>query len=173
MSTIPGYGSYMADVKWLSEREEAAWRGLQLMEMRLERELARQLAADSELSYPDYLVLVVLSERDDGRLRLYELGETLSWEKSRLSHHISRMVKRGLVTKEPCDDDRRGSFVVITPAGRAEIEAAAPGHLETVRRLFVDQLSPAQLDTLAEIAETILGALDAPGFGRDPEGDAA
>lgn len=163
----------MDEVNWLTEREEAAWRGLQLMEMRLERELARQLAEDSGLSYPDYLVLLVLTERDDGRMRLFELGEVLSWEKSRLSHHISRMVKRDLVTKEPCDDDRRGAFVVVTSTGRAEIEAAAPGHLATVRGLFIDRLSSSQLDTLAEIVETILGGFEAPRFGHDPEESAA
>ena len=103
----------MDDVGWLSEREERAWRGLQLMQMRLERELARQLAADSGLSYPDYLVLVALTDSPDGRMRLFELGELLSWEKSRLSHHVNRMTKRDLVTKEPCDDDRRGALLCM------------------------------------------------------------
>ncbi|MDW3221094.1 MAG: MarR family transcriptional regulator [Acidimicrobiales bacterium] len=150
----------MDDVKWLSEREEQAWRGLQLMQMRLERELARQLAVDSGLSYPDYLVMVALTDRPDGRMRLFELGSFLGWEKSRLSHHVARMVKRELVDKEPCDDDRRGAFVVITHKGRAEIEAAAPGHLATVRRLFVDHLDTDQLDQIADIAETVLASLD-------------
>ncbi|MEM9653257.1 MAG: MarR family transcriptional regulator, partial [Actinomycetota bacterium] len=129
----------------------------QLMQMRLERELSRQLATDTNLSYPDYVVLIVLTDQPDDRLRLFELGEILQWEKSRLSHHIARMAKRGLVTKEPCDDDRRGSYVVITDTGRREIEGAAPGHLTTVRRLFVDRLTPQQLDAVADIAELILG----------------
>lgn len=150
----------MVEVEWLSEREERAWRGLQLMQMRLERELARQLAADSGLSYPDYLVLVALTDLPDGRMRLFELGSFLGWEKSRLSHHVSRMEKRGLVEKEPCDDDRRGAFVVITTQGRAEIEAAAPGHLAAVRRLFIDHLDTRQLDQIADIAETVLASLD-------------
>lgn len=150
----------MDDVKWLSEREERAWRGLQLMQMRLEKELARQLAVDSGLSYPDYLVLVALTDRADGRMRLFELGSFLGWEKSRLSHHVSRMEKRGLVDKEPCDDDRRGAFVVITKKGRTEIEDAAPGHLATVRRLFVDHLDTDQLDQIGDIAETVLASLD-------------
>lgn len=153
----------MDDVDWLSEREERAWRGLQLMQMRLERELARQLAADSGLSYPDYLVLIALTDRPDGRMRLFEVGEVLSWEKSRLPHHVNRMTKRDLVAKEPCDDDRRGAFVVITTHGRAEIEAAAPGHLAAVRRLFIDHLDHLdlrQLDQIASIAETVLASLD-------------
>ncbi|MEM9653657.1 MAG: MarR family transcriptional regulator, partial [Actinomycetota bacterium] len=71
----------MDQVQWLTEREERAWRGLQLMQMRLERELSRQLAADTSLSYPDYVVLIVLTDQPDDRLRLFELGEILQWEK--------------------------------------------------------------------------------------------
>ena len=58
--------------------------------MRLDGELARKLAADSNLSYPDYLVLVARTDQPDGRMRLFELGAVLGWEKSRLSHHVVR-----------------------------------------------------------------------------------
>lgn len=153
----------MDEVRWLDERELRAWRSLQFMQMRLEGELARQLAADSGLSYPDYLVLVALTDRPDGRMRLFELAEALGWEKSRVSHQVARMVDRGLVAKEKCDSDRRGAFVVITTAGRREIEAAAPGHLGAVRRLFVDRLTPAQLDGIGDAAEIVLAALGEPG----------
>jgi DNA-binding MarR family transcriptional regulator len=138
-----------------------------MMQMRLTGALARQLAADSQLSYQDYLVLIGLTEQEDGRLRLFELGRNLGWEKSRLSHHIARMAQRGLVTKEACDADRRGFHVVVTPAGRRAIEAAAPGHVDAVRRLFVDRLSPKQLDALASAAETILAAIDEAEVGCD------
>ena len=150
----------MASVRWLSKREERAWRALQFMQMRLEGELARQLAADSGLSYPDYLVLVALTDQSDGRMRLFELAGLLGWEKSRLSHHVGRMAGRGLVKKERCDSDRRGAFVVVTRRGRREIEAAAPGHVATVRRLFVDRLTPSQLDAIGEAAEAVLTAID-------------
>ena len=151
----------MANVRWLTEREARAWRALQSMQMRLERELSRQLAADSALSYPDYLVLVALTDRPDGRMRPFELAATLGWEKSRVSHQVARMAERGLVDKQRCDSDRRGAFVVVTRRGRKEIEAAAPGHVEAVRRLFVDRLTPRQLDDVAEAAETVLAALEA------------
>ena len=150
----------MTKVRWLSKREERAWRALQFMQMRLEGELARQLAADSGLSYPDYLVLVALTDRDDGRMRLFELAGTLGWEKSRASHHVGRMADRGLVKKEKCESDRRGAYVVVTKLGRTEIEAAAPGHLAAVRRLFVDRLNPSQLDAIAEAAEVVLAGFD-------------
>src|SRR4051812_26039055 len=104
----------MTEVRWLTEREERTWRALQLMQLRVEGELARQLAADSGLSYPDYLVLVALTDRDDGRMRLFELAGTLGWEKSRASHHVARMALRGLVKKERCDADGRGAYVVVT-----------------------------------------------------------
>lgn len=149
----------MQTPRWLDEREERAWRALQFMQMRLEAELARQLATDSNLSYPDYVVLVALTDRPDGQMRLFELAEVLGWEKSRLSHHVGRMTGRGLVTKEKCDSDRRGAYVVITARGRKAIEAAAPGHVATVRRLFVDQLTPSQLDTIGEAAEAVLAEL--------------
>jgi DNA-binding MarR family transcriptional regulator len=150
----------MGEPRWLDEREAAAWRALQQMQLQLNAVLAHQLATDSGLSYQDYLVLVVLSERADERARLFELARILGWEKSRLSHHISRMADRGLVTKERCAADRRGAFVVMTKRGRREIEAAAPGHVEAVRRLFVDRVSPEQLETLREVAETVIAGLD-------------
>jgi DNA-binding MarR family transcriptional regulator len=158
----------MGATPWLDEREAAAWRGLLRMQMHLESELARQLVADSGLSHQDYGVLVALSEHPDGRIRLFELAQVLGWEKSRASHHVSRMAARDLVAKEPCDEDRRGAFVVITPEGRAAIEAAAPGHVRAVRALFVDRLTPAQLDELRAIADTVLDGLDAvrPGRGQ-------
>ncbi len=154
----------MNEVRWLDERELRAWRSLQFMQMRLEGELARQLAADSGLSYPDYLVLVALTDRPDGRMRLFELAEALGWEKSRVSHQVARMAKRGVVAKEKCDADRRGAFVVITAQGRLEIEAAAPGHVDAVRRMFVDRLTPDQLDTIGDVAEVVLSALGEPGL---------
>ena len=73
----------MDDVRWLTEREERAWWGLQFMQMRLEHELAQQLAVESGLSYPDYHVLVTLTDQPTGQMRLFELGDTLGWEKSR------------------------------------------------------------------------------------------
>lgn len=152
----------MEQVRWLTEAESRAWRGLQFMQMRLEGELARQLAADSELSYPDYLVLVALTDRPDGRMRLFELAGVLGWEKSRLSHHVRRMEERGLVEKEKCDSDRRGAFLVVTKRGGKEIQKAAPGHLAIVRRLFIDKLTVAQLDTIADAAEEVLAGMGHP-----------
>jgi DNA-binding MarR family transcriptional regulator len=150
----------MGDVRWLDEREAAAWRGLQAMQMQLNATLARELAGESDLSYPDYMVLVALTDHPDGRRRPFELGHDLGWEKSRVSHHVSRMVSRGLVTRDKCPNDQRGSFVVITDKGRAAITAAAPGHVASVRRYVIDRLTPAELDALTGISVAVVAALE-------------
>lgn len=146
------------DTRWLTEDENRAWRNLSLMQLQLGAVLGRQLAADG-LSYQDYLVLADLSDRPDGRARLNELGHQLGWEKSRVSHHINRMEKRGLVAKERCPTDKRGWFVAMTDTGRDVISEAAPGHVDTVRRNFIDLLTPAQIRSLDEIASTVLDNL--------------
>lgn len=152
---------FVRRARWLNEREEAAWRGLLSMQSQLTVELARRLAADSVLSYPDYEILVALTDQSNGRLRLFELADLLGWEKSRLSHHVGRMVDRGLVKKVSCRTDRRGAFVEATARGRREIEAAAPGHVAAVRELFVDRLTPEQLDAIAEGSHAVLAPLQA------------
>jgi DNA-binding MarR family transcriptional regulator len=163
ISTIPTTSAEVPSeapaVRWLTESEERAWRSLQLMQMRLTALLARDLSTRSGLSYQDYAVLVALTDRPDGRMRLFQLGNELGWEKSRISHQVSRMVRRGLVEKTKCGSDRRGAFVTVTSAGHQEISAAAPSHLEAVRRLFVDRLTPAQLAGISEIAEIVLAAV--------------
>ena len=149
----------MADTRWLDDREERAWRAYQRMSKRLDSELHRSLMGHSGLSLSDYVVLVCLSEAPDQRLRAYELGAELDWEKSRLSHHLTRMEKRGLVERQECPSDARGLFVALTPEGRATIENAAPQHVADVRQTFVDQMTPEQLDVLAEVSEKVLAQL--------------
>ena len=163
----------MTEDRWLDDREQRAWRGFVAMESKVSAHLRRSLQQDSGLSDADYAVLVNLSESPAGRLRIFELAGVLEWEKSRLSHQLRRMEQRGLLEREGCDTDRRGSFVVLTDAGRSAIRAAAPQHVAEVRRLFVDRLTPAQLDALSEIAEAVLANLDeaAPGQPEEPEGE--
>lgn len=90
------------------------------------------------LSGAEYAVLVPLSEAAEGVLRARDLGRMIDWDRTRLSHQVTRMEKRGLVAREDCVDDARGSMVRLTAAGRAAIDAAAPDHVETVRRYFFD-----------------------------------
>lgn len=151
---------------WLTDREQRAWRSFITMQMELESRLGRQLLTDAGLSESDYAVLVHLSEAPDGRLRIFQLRRHLQWEKTRLTHHLGRMARRGLVEREPCVTDPRGAFIQITEAGWQTIREAAPKHVSHVRRLVLDVLTPEQLDTLAEISDTLLA-----GFDRDAEPD--
>jgi DNA-binding MarR family transcriptional regulator len=141
---------------WLTEREQRAWRGLLQMNSALDARLNRELQQTSGLSLTDYDVLVLLTEAPDGRRRVFEVAEDLQWEQSRLSHHLARMQRRGLVAREECTTDRRGAFVVLTDAGRQAIEKAAPGHVDTVRQLVFDGLSEEQIAMLESFARRVL-----------------
>jgi DNA-binding MarR family transcriptional regulator len=149
------------DTRWLDEPEQRAWRGFLTMQGQLTARLSRQLLADSDLSLPDFEVLVQLTDSPENRVRAFELARALQWEKSRLSHHLARMQRRGLVGREGCPNDARGAFIVITPAGRKAIEEAAPHHVATVRRLFFDGLTPEQVQTLEKISDQVLARLAA------------
>ncbi|MHB8467996.1 MAG: MarR family winged helix-turn-helix transcriptional regulator [Acidimicrobiales bacterium] len=153
----------MSEPRWLNPLEARAWRGLLTMQGRLLRRVARDLQRETGLSAADYEVLVNLSEAPSGRARSFELGSATQWEKSRLSHHLTRMAQRGLVVRESCPTDSRGSFIALTDAGRAAIDAAAPRHVEHVRRWFIDALTADQLTALAEISDVVLAELDDDG----------
>jgi DNA-binding MarR family transcriptional regulator len=112
------------------------------------------------MSAADFAVLVNLTDVPEGRQRFLDPARVLEWEKSRMSHHIARMVKRGLVVRDECAEDGRGAFVVITEAGCAAIEAAAPLHVEAVRALFLDHVTSAEPRTLAQISERVVAELD-------------
>ena len=101
-----------------------------------------------------------LTDVPEGRLRAFELGDGLQWEKSRVSRQVARMAARGLVARHASPEDGRGAYVALTPAGRRAIEEAAPAHVELVRRLLFDGLTPAQVRTLATVALSVVTRLD-------------
>ena len=141
--------------RWLDAREQRAWRGYLAMQAQLQATLHRRLQADAGLSLADFDVLVALSDRAGEPVRAGELAGLLQWEKSRLSHHLARMERRGLVAREDCPDDARGAFVVLTDAGRRAQEAAAPAHVASVRELVFDRLAPEQVDALIEVSDEV------------------
>jgi DNA-binding MarR family transcriptional regulator len=149
-----------SDVKWLTAEEERVWRRWLTLNARLSAKLHRELQNDAGLSMPDFEVLVHLTDSPHGRLRVADLARLLQWERSRLSHHVSRMESRRLVQRVECAEDGRGAFIVITPQGGAAIEQAAPGHVNTVRRIVFDALSRQELDAFATIIEKALAQLD-------------
>lgn len=132
------------------------WRAYLDLNRELPAVLERRLVRDSGLSNADYSLLVPLSEAPDGLVRSRELGAMVGWERSRLSHQVGRMEKRGLVVREECAEDARGSMVRLTPAGRAAIEAAAPSHVAAVRRYLFDVLTDEELDVLGRAFGRVL-----------------
>ncbi|ONI71671.1 MarR family transcriptional regulator [Kribbella sp. ALI-6-A] len=149
----------MAEVRWLDAREARVWQTYRDAHRELLAALEARMTANGGLSAADYALLHPLSTSEDGILRTRELGRSVGWERSRLSHQVSRMEKRGLVVREECPSDARGSMVRITPAGRAAIEAAAPDHVDAVRSYFFDHLSRAEQDQLAGLLDRVLQAL--------------
>lgn len=152
----------MTDARWLDEREAAAWRAVRDLGQPLWTALGRDLQRDSGLSMADYQVLVVLSESRSGVLAYRALAESTGWEKSRLSHHLTRMERRELVCREDQSGDGRCANIVVTERGRRAIAAAAPGHVAAVRRLLIDQLSAEQIDALIAIGGQVRATLDGP-----------
>jgi DNA-binding MarR family transcriptional regulator len=103
--------------RWLDAGEQAAWRAYLNMNALLTARLNREMQDESGISISDFSVLVALSEHAEGRMRVLELARALGWEKSRLSHQLTRMQQRGLVERSNCNEDRRGAFVVLTDQG--------------------------------------------------------
>jgi DNA-binding MarR family transcriptional regulator len=145
---------------WLDKTEDRAWRGYRRMYLLLNAQINRDLAGDSGLSEPDYDVLSTLSEAKDHCYRLKKLAQQMLWSQSRLSHHVSRMQQRGLVTRQDCPDDGRGATIVLTKAGLRAIKEAAPHHVESVRRHFFDHLTREQVEILGDATNAIVAALD-------------
>jgi DNA-binding MarR family transcriptional regulator len=141
----------MSEGRSLSPAEMAAWRAVIESSQRLLTQLEDDLRDTSELSFADYHVLVLLSEAPRQRLRMGELADKLIFSPSRLTYHVGTMEKRGLVARQPCPDDKRGSEAVLTDTGLRALRQAAPHHLRSVRRHFVDDLDDADLAALTKI----------------------
>ncbi len=159
--------------RWLDAREQDAWRAYLDMNAKLTARLNREMQEQSGISIADFSVLVQLSEHLDARMRVLELARALGWEKSRLSHQLTRMQQRGLVERSNCNEDRRGAWIVLTDRGRSTVEEAAPRHVESVRRYLFDELNPEQVEALGQIARTVVGLVDSACAGRDDACDEA
>ena len=147
------------DNPWLSVDEQLLWRRWLRLNSLLPGVLHRELQADAGLSLPDFEVLVKLTDTPEARVRVTELARELNWERSRVSHHVTRMERRGLVQRSGCDDDGRGAWVVLTEHGRSAIERAAPGHAATVRRLIFEDLTPQELTVMNRVIDKVLSRL--------------
>jgi DNA-binding MarR family transcriptional regulator len=126
--------------------ELAAWREYVEVAEEMNRAVSAAMQQRSGISSGDYSVLLALSEAGDHRLRSSALADAMGWERSRLSHHLGRMEKRGLVRRERCGSDSRGAEVVITADGASVFRTASAAHFRVIRRFFVDGLSEGEVE---------------------------
>jgi len=145
--------------RWLTPAEQQHWRAYLEANLSVMRRLESDLSAHTGMHMGEYEVLVRLSEAPGAKLRMSDLADDTVASRSRLSHQITRMESAGLVAREACPTDRRGSFAVLTPAGVARLEAAAPSHVESVRRVLTDVLTPAEFAELGRLSAKILSGL--------------
>jgi DNA-binding MarR family transcriptional regulator len=146
--------------RWLDDDEMVSWRAFVGAINLVSRAIDRDLRVESNLTNDDYEVLVSLSESPERRIRLGELAAGLRVPKAHLTYRIGRMEKAGLVERVDCPDDGRGVFAVLTDDGMHRLEAAAPGHVESVRRHVLDHLTSEQLEALGEAMTAVLNGHD-------------
>jgi DNA-binding MarR family transcriptional regulator len=152
----------------LTDEQQRAWLAYMRVQLRLTYEMNRELQADSNLSLPDYDVLNALRYAPGGRMQITALAAQIGWERSRVSHHVRRLQKRGLVDSRQAPADRRATEITITDQGWDEITHASAGHIDLVRRLFFDGLPDDLLEPLTvgleRVYDNILdrGTLPAP-----------
>ncbi len=141
--------------RWLDPDEQRTWRAYLTASRVLMDTLDRELQRDSGMPHAYYEILVQLSEAPGRQLRMSQLAQAAGSSRSRLSHAVARLEAAGWVRREDCPTDRRGQIALLTDEGFATLAAAAPGHVEGVRRHLFDALSPAQVDQLRRISETL------------------
>ncbi|MET0422676.1 MAG: MarR family transcriptional regulator [Actinoplanes sp.] len=150
------------EARWLDDREAAAWSNLVHVLMLLPTALDRQLREEAGIPHAYYQILAMLSDRPDRSMRMTELARLVGATTSRLSHAVSSLEQRGWVVREACPSDKRGQIARLTDDGMTALAAAAPGHVAEVRRLIFDQLGPADVERLTEVAAKIRPALTDP-----------
>jgi DNA-binding MarR family transcriptional regulator len=147
--------------QWLSSAEEASWRLIAQVMVKLPWALECQLQRDAGLSFIEYHALARLSEDPGHTLRMSELAMLTNASLSRLSHLVKRLESRGLVRREVDPADGRFTNAILTKTGYKLLVASAPGHVARVRSLVIDGLSPAELRQLHDASERLLGRIDA------------
>lgn len=148
-----------------------AWREYFAASRELTTALDRRLQDDAGISHPEFLVLLALWRTEEKQLRTGELAQVLNWEKSRVSHQVSRMAKRGFLERRECADDARGVWVAITAEGSRVLEAAGGDHGEAIRTWLLDLLTPEETDVIERVSLRIREKLIADGVAPAPRSD--
>ncbi|AZA11207.1 MarR family winged helix-turn-helix transcriptional regulator [Corynebacterium gerontici] len=146
----------MNTARWLTDEEQSLWRMLLAANRKVDRAIEESLNAD-DLTTPEFSVLVSLSEHPEQKMRLRELCASLNWDRSRTSHQITRMERRGLVEKQRCEGDGRGVLVALTREGERRLQQAAPAHVGTVRSVVFEKMSEEEADALRAFSKKVLG----------------
>jgi DNA-binding MarR family transcriptional regulator len=146
----------VTDPHWLDDVEMRAWLGFVRTRDLIAAAVGRDSTRESALTYVEYSVLAYLVEDPEHCLTFADLAAKLEWSQSRLSHQITRMEKRGLVTRTPIPDDARRTAARLTARGLEVLVTAAPAHVQSVRRHMIDVLDREQLKTLADIYDVLL-----------------
>ena len=146
--------------RWLSKEQQTHWRHWITASTVLREQLSHELQESHGLTITDYEILVRLSESENHSIRMSDLATKTLLSRSRLSHQVDRMESAGLVSREVCPDDRRGQLAVLTATGMKTLVAAAPDHVEGVRKHFVDVLTDAEYKALGNAAKKIADHLD-------------
>jgi DNA-binding MarR family transcriptional regulator len=146
-------------VRWLTPAEQQVWRSFLQANLLLFAQLDRELVRDAGVPMAYYELLVRLSEAPDHRLRMSDLADFSNQSRSRLTHAINRLSELGWVEREVCESDRRGAFAVLTEEGWQALVAAAPVHVDGVRRHLFDQLTPEQVQAIGAIGEAVAAPL--------------
>jgi len=146
----------------VSATEWDAWRSFITMRNNLDRALEKRLQQESGLSAPDYEILITLFESPLKQLRAREFATTIGWEKSRLSHQVTRMEKRGLVERRECDTDGRGTWIALTPSGSRAVLSAMRDHSTAIRHYFFDVVTPEELSVIEAASQRVIQTIDPP-----------
>lgn len=142
--------------RWLTQQEQQAWRAFLAACGMFFATVDSQLQRDSGMPHAYYEILVRLSEAPGRALRMSQLAAAAAASKSRASHAVARLEERGWVRRVECPTDRRGQVAELTDEGFEALRAAAPGHVEQVRQVLFDTLTPEQVDQLREISLAIV-----------------
>lgn len=144
---------------WLNEAQQKTWRNYLLAKTHIEQYLDEGLR-QFNLSLAEYELLVRLSEAPNRTIRMGELAASVGHSRSRLTHTVKRMEQDGYVTRTSCDSDGRGVQATMTDEGMALLVRAAPAHVDSVRRVFVDAIDPADYEVLGRAMAAVLAVAD-------------
>ncbi|MEU8141199.1 MarR family winged helix-turn-helix transcriptional regulator [Nonomuraea sp. NPDC048901] len=150
----------MAETRTLEPEEWELWHTWMLAQRLLAREFERGLQRDCGISKAEFSVLVTLWKAPGREMRVGELSESLAWEKSRVSHQLTRMENRGLVEPTQSGAGGRRTGIGLTTKGRELAESAILGHAGNIRRYFLDSLTPEQAAVMRAWSEQVVDRIE-------------